>query len=360
MSNFYNQTGTNIPGSSVVGCGRWKKHGFDNTLAEIQVKEGSNPKMLNHFHCGSVWSCDHCARIRVSKLRSWIRACLIPALDKQNLTAGLLTFTISHKYSDNWADVLNILSTAYSLFDKRMSKIYAKMGCKGKLKALEAPVGKNGLHPHFHVLLTYSKGFDVSNLLIIMQKAWEKAVFEAGGFSNSHGFDFKPDCINDYVAKIETSHELATHGTKQARQNGRMLGQLLDRAAVGCSKSSEEWLRAQKALGGRVRFHAGSLPKNLGICIPSDWEDPDLLLTDLSRAPVTVLSYPQRLHLKATAVYHRRAGLALILRSARSNDINRVLRTVSALCAATEASLVPSGHVGSFYDWDDNYFSNIT
>ena len=362
MASHWKNTGENLKGSSVLGCGRWRNYGADPNIAEIEIPHGAPPRMLGHFACRSAWSCDHCARARVSQTRSWLRGALIPAMDKAGLSGALLTFTIAHAYGDDWAEVVERLYKAFSLFDRRMAKWYRKVGCVGKLKALEAPVGANGLHPHLHVLMTYQVGADLVEIEAAMRAAWSKAVAEVGGRVNEHGFDFKADCVNDYAAKLETSHELASHGTKKARGKGRLLGQLLDRAAVGDKTAGAEWLRAQGALGGRMRFHAGGLPKKLGIPCPSEWEDEareaELDAERAERPEPARISYPQVHHLKATGTTGR-AGLAVILRAARTADPEKVLRVVAALCAEVDRQDTRAGVVQRFADWTDDHFQAI-
>lgn len=362
MAGHWKTTGQNLKGSSVLGCGRWRNYGADPNIAEIEIPVEGSPRMLGHFACRSAWSCDHCARARVSQTRSWLRGALIPAMDKAGLSGALVTFTIAHAYGDDWGDVVDRLYKAFSLFDRRMAKWYKKVGCLGKLKALEAPIGANGLHPHLHVLMTYQAGTDLMELEAAMRLAWSKAVAEVGGRVNEHGFDFKADCVNDYATKLETSHELASHGTKKARGKGRLLGQLLDRAAVGDKTAGAEWLRGQSALGGRMRFHAGGLPKKLGIPCPSDWEDEERAEREESESvdrpePVRI-SYPQVHHLKATGTTGR-AGLAVILRAARSGDSEKVRRVVGALCAEVDRKEVAAGVVQRFADWTDDHFQRI-
>ena len=360
MAGHWKKTGENLKGSSVLGCGRWRNYGADPNIAEIEIPADGAPRMLGHFACRASWSCDHCARARVSQTRGWLRGALMPALSAANLSGALVTFTIAHAYGDNWADVVDKLYKAFALFDRRMAKWYRKVGCVGKLKALEAPVGANGLHPHLHVLMTYTAGVDLAELEAAMRAAWSKAVAEVGGHVNEHGFDFKADCVNDYAAKLETSHELASHGTKKARGKGRLLGQLLDRAAIGDTKAAGEWLRAQAALGGRMRFHAGGLPKKLGIPCPSEWEEePSDDEGETSEKPEPVrITYPQVHHLKATGTTGR-AGLAAILRSARSADPAKVLRMVAALCAEVDRNDTRAGVIQRFADWPDDFWQRI-
>lgn len=96
MASHWKKTGDNLRGSSVLGCGRWRNYGADPTIAEIEIAADGAPRMLGHFACRSAWSCDHCARARVSQTRAWLRGALIPAMDKAGLSGALVTFTIAH------------------------------------------------------------------------------------------------------------------------------------------------------------------------------------------------------------------------------------------------------------------------
>ena len=70
MSGHWRKTGENLRGSSVLGCGRWRNYGADPNIAEIELAE-NGPRMVGHFACRAVWSCDHCARGRVAHTRGW-------------------------------------------------------------------------------------------------------------------------------------------------------------------------------------------------------------------------------------------------------------------------------------------------
>ena len=131
MAGHWKKTGENLRGSSVLGCGRWRSYGADPNIAEIEIPHEGTPRMLGHFACRASWSCDHCARARVSQTRSWLRAALMPAMTVAGLTGGLLTFTLAHSYADDWSEVVARLFDAFTLFDRRMSKWYRRVGCLG-------------------------------------------------------------------------------------------------------------------------------------------------------------------------------------------------------------------------------------
>ena len=361
---YYNAHGVNQRGSSVAGCGRWKAYGRDITVAEIVVDQ-DGPKFDGHFKCGNVWTCDRCARARVSQARSWIRAALIPAFEVNNLGAAMMTFTMAHTYAGCWKQSIALLHEAYKLFDKNMSRRYKLIGSIGKLKSLEAPIGINGIHGHFHVLISHTAGVDMSTFETVARREWESAVSQVGGQCNDHGFDLKLDAMADYLAKQEVAHEMSNHDTKKTRRKGLLLGQLLDRAARGDTKASAEWLRAIDALQGRSRFHAGDLAKKLGIPNCTDWEDEERqeeraeAIADLPE-PVRI-AYPLRDHLKATRPDSPRPGLAMILRAARGADAGKVHSMVEALCKDVDkrAKQIPGSCPPSFWDWPDDYFDQF-
>ena len=162
--------------------------------------------------------------------------------------AAMMTFTMAHSYDGNWKESIDLLHAAFKVFDKNMSRRYKAIGCMGKLKSLEAPVGVHGIHGHFHVLLTHLLGADLTAFEALARAEWEKAVAQVGGKCNDHGFDLKLNAMADYLAKQELAHEMSNHDTKKARKRGLLLGQLLDRAARGDAKASAEWLDPSKAM----------------------------------------------------------------------------------------------------------------
>lgn len=302
-----------------MGCGRWNA-GKDRTSgrAEFEIGGGQAARRVQTFRCGSNWTCEVCARANVARYRSWIRAALIPALEREGKSASLVTLTLSHYYGENWGEVTRRLLAAFGLWDKRMAKGYKRAGYIGKVKAFEVTVGKNGLHPHFHLLVTHDKDADTEQLEVSMRAAWEKAVMEEGGRCTEHGFDFKAHCIGDYVAKMASAHELSAQNTKLGRKKGRSLSQLLDAGYRGDKTATHEWTRAIQALEGVNRFNAGALPKKLDIPTPSEWEDEEEearqgeLALDEDR---TIIDFPLDDLLQATHPSLGRPAMAMILRA---------------------------------------------
>jgi hypothetical protein len=334
VSGYWAKEGENLRGSSVAGCGRWKVHGAA-PVAQIVV-EGGQARMSGHFICGCNWTCEMCARATVARNRSWLRGALFPALAEHGKSGSLVTLTLAHSYNVDWAVPVASLKAAYGLFDKRMSKVYKKAGSVGKFKAFEVTIGWNGIHPHFHILVTHDIDADLVAMEAAMRDAWYSAVTEVGGRCTHRGFDFQANRLNDYAAKMEAAHELSSQSTKQGRKNGKSLSQTLDAAGRGDLISGAEWQRAIKALGSTNRFNAGALAKNLGIPTPSEWESEqeepeqgELVLEE--PAPPVLIEYPLDDHMAATHPALGRPGLAMILRAAARSGKPGVLSMVRAL-----------------------------
>lgn len=364
MAGYFNEHGVNMAGSSVCGCGRWKAYGRDTNAAEI-IHDHDGARFDGHFKCGSVWVCSRCGNERVSQTRSWLRAALIPAIDANNMVASMMTFTMAHAYGGDWSLSIDMLLAAYRLFDRQMLRYFKKIGCVGKLKSLEAPVGNNGIHGHLHVLMVYSAGIVITEFEITARTEWEKAVAKVGGTCNEHGFDLQMNATADYLAKQDIAHEMASQNTKSARNKGRTLGQLLDLAGRGDKQASAEWLRAIKALQGRSRFHAGDIAKKLGIPNCTEWEDverqEEMSARNADMPPPIRITYPLRDHLKATRLDSQRPGLAMILRAARTGDAESVLRMVRALCDEVDRNDLLRANIApiSFLDWSDDFFYKL-
>lgn len=355
-SEYFRQSDKNLPGSSVVGCGRWKM--FNGApRAEIAVT-AEDASMQGHFICGCNWTCDRCSAANAAQNRGWLRGAFMPAIEKQGLSFTMVTLTLAHTYEQDWGTSLKTLKAAFALTDKRMGKWYKKIGSIGKFKALEAVVGRHGLHPHFHILTTHWRistvadryeespyfvgpkfeiegpkfptleRHEIENFMNAFKEHWEAAVKELGGYCNDHGCDFHENAEITYVAKDSAAHELTSQNSKAGRTKGRSLSQLLDAAARGDQLAGVQWQRAVVAMDGANRFHSGALARKLGIEPPSKWEDEKL--GDKPEV-LEVIEYSLDDHIMATSVATGRPGLAMILRAARSGKAS-VLSMVDALC----------------------------
>lgn len=353
-SEYYRVQGENLPGGTMVGCMRWKAYGQSSTTVQLEVSS-TDANYIGMYRCGSN-KCPRCSNALVARNRSWIRAELLPALDARGLKRSMITLTISHGIDEDWVLVVDDLHEAFKRWDKRMKKIYRKLGYVGKLKSLEVTIGFNGIHPHFHILLPHSElpADELDALKEKMRAAWTKAVAESGRVVNEHGFDFKENAGEDYVAKLELAHEMAS-STKTARRKGKTPQQLLIAAAKGDTVAGLWWQKLTVALGNRSRFHAGDIASKLGIKTPTEWDDIPTYASQEIEAdidadipdedwmidyvgpevepepPPLIVEYSHEDHMRATTPALGRPGIAMIKRAARRGGQLGVDKMVGAL-----------------------------
>lgn len=110
--------------------------------------------------CGSVWCCANCAakiqerrRVEIAHAIEYFYS--IKETSKQNLKqAAMITFTFSHSFGDDLADMLERQQLAFVGLrnGKAWEKFKAVFGFEGLIKSLEVTYGDNGYHPHTHEL----------------------------------------------------------------------------------------------------------------------------------------------------------------------------------------------------------------
>ena len=338
LTNDYRLTRRNILGDGLKLCRRAKAHNSSNPkTAYIAVKQNQNgysAKMHDVAHCGNAHLCAFCASVKAAHMREWISQIFLPELKIRGLVAGLLTLTAHHERESDWSAFVRNFYLALEAFAKTMLRDLKAIGCIGRVRSMECPVGFNGLHIHIHDLFTYKLGTDIEALRKIILAKWKAALRKFGLHCSKRGVDIKADGAFDprYVAK-----ELAAHDTKtESKSDLETLFRLLDKSARGNKQAGKDWIRAAKAIQGRDRWNVGRLAIKLGVACPSDWKKPDIaLMTD--PAPMQLIEYPQSHHMIATSPNNDRAGLAFILRSARNEPLRpgSVLRMVSRMCDET-------------------------
>lgn len=331
LTQHYRITRENILGDGLKLCQRAKAHHSPTPeLALIAVekktitrKVGKQLKteivnmarMHDVARCGNAHLCPFCSGSKAANMRAWIDREFLPEVKSRDLFCGLMTLTAHHKRESDWSEFVKNFYAALADFANTMRRNFNAIGCLGRVRAMESPVGSNGLHIHMHDLFTYTPNADIEALTAIALTKWKAALRKHGLHCSKRGVDIKKQGDFDprYIAK-----ELAAHDTKTNSKSDLVtLFKLLDKSARGDKQAGQDWIRAAKAIQGRDRWNVGRLAKNLGIASPSDWKRSDLAPTT-DAAPVQVIAYPQSHHVVATSPNSERAGLAFILRAARN------------------------------------------
>ena len=195
----------------------------------------------------------------------------------------LLTLTFSHSPDQSLKSNLSGLKKAMKRFYEttRVQAIFKELGIHHKIKGLEVTYGRNGWHPHHHVLLLANKhnyGFrDYQNELTGL---WIKACVNSGlnAPSMQHGLDLRNGYYAEqYVSKWGIEDEITKGHIKKGRQGGFTPFDLLqlsieDESVHGRlpSKLFQEFAIAMK--GARQLVWSRGLKKLLEIEEKSDQE----------------------------------------------------------------------------------------
>lgn len=338
LTQHYRVTRENIIGDGLKLCRRAKAHNSESVetayIAVKQTQDGYTAHMHDVAHCGNAHLCAFCSGTKAHHIRQWIDHALLHELKQRGLLCGLLTLTAHHKRDTDWSKFVERFYAALADFANTMRRIFNAIGSLGRMRAMESPVGSNGLHLHIHDLFTYASGADLDALAAIALTKWKAALRKHGLHCSKRGVDIKKQGDFDprYIAK-----ELAAHDTKgESKSDLVTLFKLLDKSARGDKQAGQDWIRSAKAIQGRDRWNVGRLAHKLGIPSPSDWKRPEIASTT-DAAPVQLIEYPQSHHMVATSPNSERAGLAFILRAAR-NEAARpgsVQRMALRMCAET-------------------------
>lgn len=184
--------------------------------------------------CGSVWMCPVCAAKISERRRNELRE----AFDRHLAAGGycsMLTLTFRHTKKDKLKPMLERLTKALRRFrtGKRYAKIRDKLGLIGSIRAFEITYGKNGFHPHVHLLLFHEKeveGADREILRHEMFDLWETAC-------KANDLDTILRCIS-----LQDAKEASTYITKWGEEKPHRWGIDREMTKAHIKKGREEGL----------------------------------------------------------------------------------------------------------------------
>jgi hypothetical protein len=194
-----------------------------------QVEVWRHQKTQKSFYaglgvCGSVWNCPVCA----SKISERRRKELESVITQHRANGGfvsMLTLTVRHTYQDDLQTLLERLTKAMTRFrtGKRYNNLRQKIGLVGTIRAFELTHGKNGWHPHFHILLLYEIRDDEYFMLSEFMKLWKLACEASGLESSPKGMSLQDaDDAAYYASKWGIDSEMTkSHAKRGGAEKGR-------------------------------------------------------------------------------------------------------------------------------------------
>lgn len=133
------------------------------------------------IRCASVWWCPLCAAKIAERRRAELVAAVATA-KAMGWQALLMTCTVPHGLGDDINGMLDQMLNAWrrtttARAGKDMRKL---LGVEGTIRTLEVTDGKNGFHPHFHVLIFARSEFTPLSFQSGFLPLWQDACVKAG------------------------------------------------------------------------------------------------------------------------------------------------------------------------------------
>lgn len=173
--------------------------------------------------CGSVWICPVCAA-KISERRKNELHKATTAHKQSKGFLSMLTLTIRHNHKDKLETLLEAFNGATSkmMTTKQYHEIRQEMGIIGRVKALEVTHGRNGWHPHAHIVIFHENETDLKKMQKRMYKLWNAACKKFGlSTTESYGIDLQgAEHVQAYLAK-HGSWSIEQEMTKSHIKRGR-------------------------------------------------------------------------------------------------------------------------------------------
>jgi len=212
--------------------------------------------------CGSVWDCPVCS----ATITEFRRRELSKAMENYSDRAVLVTLTLSHHKEQRLKPLIGSLKGAYQMaFSGRWFETFKeKWSLSGTIKATEVTYGKNGWHPHYHILMFIDANVSIeqveSEFAQEIRTRWLYCLSKHDAYASmSHGVDVRGVYadIAEYVAKYayepadelgwNVVSELTKSPSKTASGHGKTPFQLLIAYRDGDNRAADLFLEYSSA-----------------------------------------------------------------------------------------------------------------
>jgi hypothetical protein len=214
----------------VEGCGRYASAGGGG-VSLLRGEHGAHFSGLQT--CGSVWLCPVCAaKIRTRRAQEVKTAALNHIKSGKGLYTQLLT--LPHAEFDDLKVLWDTLRSAWrsATGGRAWQAEKERYGIMGQIRAAELTYGKNGFHPHLHILWFCDRQVDQEEL-----ESWGRAFFER--FSRR-------------MVKLGHGAPLAKLGGIAPVRSARQIAEYLSKVESDNVEAMKEW--RSKSSGNAMRI----------------------------------------------------------------------------------------------------------
>lgn len=212
-----------LPTSRTSKCMRWTLPGGYSKI--YRSTEHQRAFYAGLQVCASVWACPVCAA-KISERRRLDLISAIATSKAMGMQAYLLTLTVPHGLGDDVGKVVDGIHLAWkkTTNGRAAQNIRKDIGLRGFIRALEVTYGKNGFHPHLHVLLFVDSGLSPESVQKAFIPLWQKACIAAGlpRPSDLHGCKVSDGSYAaSYASKWGIESEMTRTHTKKAKPDSK-------------------------------------------------------------------------------------------------------------------------------------------
>lgn len=244
-----------LPKERVKSCLRCR---IDASIS-VGVKYNTKREKAHYSNlqrCGSVWHCPVCASIITEKRRAEIKK----AIDAHDGGLYMLTLTIPHYMGDNLESLLLGFRGALKRFfngTRKSKAIWADMGKIGHIKALEVTHGRNGWHPHYHLLIFTREhlpdDYDTTPILELWQNSCRLAKLPIP--NEKYGLNWKKGDYSGYVSKWGIDNEIAKGHVKTGKNGNATAWDLLKLSMLDDEQAAKLFQEFAISFKGSQQLH---------------------------------------------------------------------------------------------------------
>jgi hypothetical protein len=240
-----------------VGTCRWavqsRQDGVDVNMSTYAEGKQQRASFGGLQTCGLVWQCPACAA-RISETRrrqvndglAWAKS--------EGYQIVMLTLTARHGADDDLKALLASMKRAKQRLHRHRAWTRLKPYIVAILTATEVTHGKNGWHPHFHMIVIV-KTKEAKSQLLQLDDPWRGALRAEGLDGADAAFDCRDaSSVGRYVAKWGAGEELTMSGKKRAKGKGQTPLNLLEAHKAGNEGAGALWLEYVEAFHGRTQL----------------------------------------------------------------------------------------------------------
>ena len=234
------------------------KHRIDasKSVAVRYNERTSQAHYSNLQRCGSIWLCPICAAQISEGRRSELSQGIKNFCTESEGSVYLLTLTNAHNHGDNLSALLGgqVKALKYLWSDRKPKEKFQMLNKIGHIICTEVTNGKNGWHPHFHILLFFAQKIDEKSLQSFIAGHWQHCCKKAGLKipSLEHGCDLRGGAYAEqYIAKWGLENEMTKGHLKKGSNGSNTPWDLLRLSENGCAASGRLFQQYAKAFKGK-------------------------------------------------------------------------------------------------------------